>query len=72
MRAERLLSVAELASTLGVQRYRLIEWVHQGLLPTPKVLGMRRDGRAKAYAYSEKQVPELQKLVAVLKARRVE
>ncbi len=69
--ATRLLSVAELARRLAVPRYRLSEWVRQGLLPTPAVLGVRRSGRVVAYGFPETELPRLAKRVAALKAREV-
>ena len=69
--AARLLSVAELARQLAVPRYRLSEWVRQGLLPTPAVLGMRRSGRVVAYGFPETELPRLAKRVAALKAKEI-
>jgi hypothetical protein len=70
-RAQRFVSLAELARQLQVPRYRLSEWVRQGLLPTPMILGVRTHGRVTAYGYAEGQVPKLRRLVEKLKGRGV-
>ena len=70
-KAQRFVSLAELARQLQVPRYRLSEWVRQGLLPTPMILGVRTHGRVTAYGYAEGQVPKLRRLVEKLKDRGV-
>lgn len=69
--AARLLSLAELARRLEVPRYRLSEWVRQGLLPTPVVLGVRGSGRVVAYGFPEADLPRLAERVAALKAKEI-
>ncbi len=64
---QNTLSLTELAKELDVAHYRLSEWVRLGLLPTPIVLRVRKNGRATAYGFPVASLPEIRKRVALLK-----
>lgn len=63
----QVLSLSHVAATLGVGRHLLAEWVRLGLVPMPYTLGRRRNGRTVAYAFLERDLPELACVVEQLK-----
>lgn len=74
-RAERLIPIRELAGLVDIPHYVLAEWVHQGLLPTPIIVGLqdrmgRNGARPKAYGYLERDLPDVRRLVVRLKQNR--
>lgn len=73
---ERLIPIRELAGLVDIPHYVLAEWVHQGLLPTPIVVGLqdrmgRNGARPKAYGYLQRDLPEVRRLVVRLKQNRL-
>lgn len=65
--ALQVLSLSQVAATLGVGRHVLAEWVRLGLVPTPYTMGRRRNGRITAYAFLQTDLPALTRLAEQLK-----